>query len=65
MKIVIPLFGLLIMANPVFAQATSTPEMTRDEFSFFYCIIIFALFIPIWDILFRPVRRLYDKKQGV
>lgn len=44
----------------------NTPEiLTGAEELFIYCVIIFALMFPVWDILFRPIRRLYDKKQGV
>jgi hypothetical protein len=39
--------------------------LSRHEDLFLYCIIIFMLFFQVWDIVFRPMRRLYDKKQGV
>jgi len=46
--------------------ATTTPEvLNASEQIFIYCVMIFALFFPVWDVCFRPIRRLYDKKQGV
>lgn len=39
--------------------------LTGSEQLFLACVIIFALFFNVWDIIFRPIRKLYDKKQGV
>lgn len=51
--------------DPPGGTGTSTPVLNRDEQLFIYGIVIFALFFPVWDVMFRPVRRMYDNNQGV
>ncbi len=48
-------------------DASSTPQVLlgMQDTLFVWCVVIFALFFPVWDILFRPVRRLYDRRGSV
>lgn len=44
---------------------TSEAVLNKNEQLFIYGTIVFALMFPVWEVCFRPVRRLYDKGQGV
>lgn len=47
-------------------EATTTSEvLNREEQLFIYSIIVFAFMFPVWDICFRPLRRMYDNRKGV
>jgi hypothetical protein len=35
--------------------------LNQQEQLFIYGVIIFALFMPVWDIVFRPIRRMYER----
>lgn len=44
---------------------TDPTALTGTEQLFIWSIVIFALMFPVWDVCFRPIRRLYDNKKGI
>jgi hypothetical protein len=40
-------------------------SLTRGEHLFILAVIVFALSFPVLDIVFRPLKRFYDRNKGL